>query len=304
VTEVEWLASRFEAHRARLRAVAYRMLGSVAEADDAVQDAWLRFSRADTTTVDNLGGWLTTVVARLCLDRLRARGARREELAGIHLPEPIVGSGDPHAPGDPEQQALLADSIGLAMLVVLEKLTPAERLAFVLHDTFGLPFEEIGPIVDRSPTAARQLASRARRRVRGSMAPSHVSPARQRELVEAFLAAARAGDFGALLRVLDPDVVVRADAGAAVSPFGRTREVRGAATVARQAMAFRSLAPGARFATVNGAPGIVVFADARPYAVLAFAFDGAVAAGGAITEIDILLDPERLGRLDLSAVRS
>jgi RNA polymerase sigma factor (sigma-70 family) len=295
----DWLAERFEAHRSHLRAVAYRMLGSVAEADDAVQDAWFRFERADTTTVDNLGGWLTTVVARLCLDRLRARTARREDMAGIHLPEPIVGDADPHAPADPEQQALLADSIGLAMLVVLEKLSPAERLAFVLHDTFGLPFEEIGPIVDRSPTAARQLASRARRRVRGSVAPSHVSPARQRELVAAFLAAARAGDFEALLRILDPDVVVRADAGAALSPFGRTREVRGATSVARQALAFRSLAGGARFATVNGVPGLVVFSEERPYAVLGFAFDG-----GAITEIDILLDPERLARLDLSAVSS
>jgi RNA polymerase sigma-70 factor (ECF subfamily) len=208
VTETDWLAERFEDHRPHLRAVAYRMLGSMTEADDAVQDAWLRLSRSEASRIDNLGGWLTTVVARLCLDALRARAARREELAGDVLPEPVVTTADESiraAAADPEHQALLADSVGLAMLVVLETLTPAERLAFVLHDTFGLPFEEVAPIVDRSPTATRQLASRARRRVRGadaasSVAGSDVSPARQRELVNAFLAAARAGDFDALLR--------------------------------------------------------------------------------------------------------
>jgi RNA polymerase sigma factor (sigma-70 family) len=299
----EWLAERFEAHRRRLRAVAYRMLGSVADADDAVQDAWLRFSRADTTEVDNLGGWLTTVVARLCLDRLRARSARREDLVGIQLPEPIVAGPEPGPLADPEQQALLADSIGLALLVVLDKLTPAERLAFVLHDTFGLPFDEIGRIVDRTPEAARQLASRARRRVRGSVAPSRVSRARQRELVEAFVAAAGAGDFEALLRILDPEVVVRADLGELGTPGTRAaaREVRGVAAVASQALAFRALASGARAATVNGTPGIVVFAGRRPFAVAAFAFRGAGEAA-VISEIDFLLDPERLARLDLSAI--
>jgi RNA polymerase sigma-70 factor (ECF subfamily) len=299
MADPDWLAERFESHRAHLRAVAYRMLGSMSEADDAVQDAWLRLARADTTSVDNLGGWLTTVVARLCLDRLRARTARREEPMGVHLPEPIVSSAD--AAPDPEQEAILADSVGLAMLIVLERLSPAERLAFVLHDTFGLPFEQIGPIVDRTPTAARQLASRARRRVRGSVAPAHVAPARQRELVDAFLAAARAGDFEALVRVLDPEVVVRADAGAMVTPVGRSRQVRGASEVARQALAFRALAPGARAATVNGAAGIVVYAGDRPFAVLGFTFEGR-GRSARIAEIDILLDPQRLERLDLSAV--
>jgi RNA polymerase sigma factor (sigma-70 family) len=298
MVDPDWLAERFETHRTHLRAVAYRMLGSMSEADDAVQDAWLRLARSDAASVENLGGWLTTVVARLCLDRLRARTARREEPMGVHVPEPIVSS--PDAP-DPEEQAILADSVGLAMLVVLETLSPAERLAFVLHDTFGLPFEQIAPIVDRTPTATRQLASRARRRVRGSVAPAHVSPARQRELVDAFLAAARSGNFEALLRVLDPEVVVRADVGAGASQVGRTREVRGAAAVARQAMAFRALAPGARAATVNGAAGIVVFAEGRPFAVLGFAFRGSKAKAS-IAEIDILLDPERLARLDLGGV--
>jgi RNA polymerase sigma factor (sigma-70 family) len=306
VTDPDRLAERFEAQRPHLRAVAYRMLGSLAEAEDAVQDAWLRFARTDPAGVDNLGGWLTTVVARLCLDRLRSRAARREEPAGIHLPEPVIARAD--ATSDPEQEALLADSVGLAMLVVLERLTPAERLAFVLHDTFGLPFDEIGRVVDRSPEAARQLASRARRRVRGSVAPTHVSPARQRELVDAFLAAARAGDFEALLRILDPEIVVRADAGDAATPLGRSREIRGAAAVTRQALAFRALAPGARAAMVNGAPGLVVFDGDRPYAVLAFAFDGAGSAAGGggarIVEIDILIDPERLARLDFGGVSS
>src|SRR5436190_7373010 len=297
MADPDWLAERFEAHRAHLRAVAYRMLGSMSEADDAVQDAWLRLARADTTAVDNLGGWLTTVVARLCLDRLRARTARREEPMGVHLPEPIVSS--PDASPDPEQQAILADSVGLAMLIVLETLTPAERLAFVLHDTFGLPFEEIAPIVGRTPVAARQLASRARRRVRGAAAEGeHAVPDdRQRELVEAFLAAARGGDFRALLQILDPDAVVRADAGDGAGPFGPSREISGAEAVASSALAFRNLAPGAHRATVNGGPGFVVLSQGRPFAVLGFSF-----RNDAIAEIDILIDPARLAQLDLSAV--
>ena len=294
MNERDWLAERFETHRPHLRAVAYRMLGSLTEADDAVQDAWLRLNRADTRDVDNLGGWLTTVVARLCLDMLRSRKARREDPMGIHVPEPIIAGADAT---DPEQELLLADSVGLAMLVVLETLTPAERLAFVLHDTFGLPFDEIAPIVGRSTTTTRQLASRARRRVRGATTSSDVDVARQREVVDAFLAAARAGDFEALLRVLDPDVVVRADAGAGRSLLGRTREVRGARAVAKQAFGFRRLADGARRALVNGAAGLVVFDGAQPYAVLGF-----TVRGKKIVEIDILADPARLKGLDLSSV--
>ena len=289
------LAERFEAHRPHLRAVAYRMLGSMADADDAVQDAWLRFSRADPDGVDNLRGWLTTVVARLCLDMLRSRRARHEDGMGVHLPDPVVSaSGGP----EPEAAALLADSIGLAMLVVLETLTPAERLAFVLHDTFGLPFDEIAPIVDRTPQAARQLASRARRRVRGGTPSSDISPRRQRELVDAFLRAARAGDFEGLLNVLGPDVVVRGDTGTRELPAGFSRVVRGADAVARQALAFRNLAGGARSATVNGAPGFVVFAGDRPFAVMGFGF-----GGDRIAAMDVLVDPDRLSRLDLSAVK-
>jgi RNA polymerase sigma factor (sigma-70 family) len=291
MTQPRDLADQFETHRPRLRAVAYRMLGSVAEADDAVQEAWLRLSRSDSSAIANLGGWLTTVVARLCLDMLRSRRARREEPMGVHVPEPIVSAAD--GP-DPEQEALLADSVGLALLVVLETLTPAERLAFVLHDVFGVPFDEIAPIVDRTPTAARQLASRARRRVQGSPVEPDVDLARQREVLAAFLAASRAGDFDALLAVLDPDVVVRADFGPRAA--ART-EVRGARAVAEQAMLFRHLAPGARQAVVNGAAGGVVFAGDRPYAVLAF-----TVRAGRIAEIDILADPDRLGRLDLTVL--
>jgi RNA polymerase sigma-70 factor, ECF subfamily len=297
----DWMAERFEEHRAHLRAVAYRMLGSTTEADDAVQNAWLRFSRADSSRVDNLGGWLTTVVARLCLDALRARGARREDLAGVHLPDPIVSraGSSPSA----EEEVLLTDSVGLALLVVLETLSPAERLAFVLHDTFGLPFEEIAPIVDRTPTATRKLASRARQRLRGGGPASaveersRVSARRQRELVDAFLQAARGGDFDALVQILDPNVVVRADTGSVPLPAGREPVTRGAEAVAAQALTFRALAGGARIATVNGAPGYVVFSGARPFAILGFAF-----AADRIAEIDILLDPERLVGLDLSAV--
>jgi RNA polymerase sigma-70 factor (ECF subfamily) len=293
-TERDWLADRFEEHRTRLRAVAYRMLGSTTEAEDAVQEAWLRLSRSDASTVDNLGAWLTTVVARLCLDALRSRAARREDSMDVHLPDLLISTADGD---DPEHEAELADSVGLAMLVVLDTLTPAERLAFVLHDTFGLPFDQIGRIVDRSPTATRQLASRARRRVRGSVTPSDVSPERQRELVDAFLAAARAGDFEGLLRVLDPGAIVRGETGSAAPILGPSRIIRGAEAVARQALAFRQLAPGARAAIVNGTAGVVAFAGDRPFAVVGFTF-----ANDRIVELDILASPERLARLDLSGL--
>jgi len=287
----EQLAQRFETERAHLRAVAYRMLGSLSEADDVVQDAWLRLSRSDTSEVENLRGWLTTVVARLCLDALRARKARREDPMGFQLPEPIVSSADGM---NPEQEALLAESIGLAMLVVLEMLTPAERLAFVLHDVFGVPFDEIAPILDRTPIATRQLASRARRRVQGSAVESDVDLSGQRKVVDAFIAASRAGDFDALLQILDPDVVVRAD-------FGRLRggasEVHGRTAVAQNALMFRRLAPGVRPAIVNGGAGAVVFAGGRPYAVI-----GVTVRQGRILEMDILADPERLSRIDTTVL--
>jgi RNA polymerase sigma factor (sigma-70 family) len=292
VDERDWLADRFEANRTHLRAVAYRMLGSVSEADDAVQEAWLRLSRADPSAVENLGGWLTTVVARISLDMLRSRASRREEPFGTHVPEPIVGREDE---ADPEHEALLADSVGLALLVVLETLSPAERLAFVLHDMFAVPFDEIAPIVGRSPTAARQLASRARRRVRGAVPAPDVDVARQREVVDAFLAAARGGDFDALVAVLDPDVVLRVDRGA-VRPGGST-EVRGAAAVAAEADRYASLARFARPALVNGAAGIVVVSGGRTLAVAGF-----TVAGGRIAEIDLLADPARLRELDLTVL--
>ena len=296
--EHDLLAERFEGHRARLRAVAYRMLGSTGEADDAVQEAWLRLSRSGAGGIDNLGGWLTTVVARVCLNMLRSRRSRREEaLEGplgepldARVPDPIVGRPDG---ADPEHEALLADGVGLALLVVLETLTPAERLAFVLHDTFGVPFVEIAPIVGRSPAAARQLASRARNRVRGAGLAPETDLTRQREVVDAFLAASRGGDFGALLAVLDPEVVLRADYGAA----GASRLVRGASAVAGQALTYSRLAPFSRPALVNGAPGAVTAPGGVPRAVMGF-----TVAGGRIVEIDILADPERLRRLDLSAV--
>jgi len=294
----EWLAERFEGHRARLRAVAYRMLGSTGEADDAVQEAWLRLSRSGAGGVENLGGWLTTVVARVCLNMLRSRRSRREEpLEGplgepldARVPDPIVGRADG---SDPEHEALLADGVGLALLVVLETLSPAERLAFVLHDTFGVPFAEIAPIVGRSPAAARQLASRARNRVRGAAPAPETDLASQREVVDAFLAASRGGDFDALLAVLDPEVVLRADNGAA----GASRLVRGARAVAGQALTYSRLAPFSRPALVNGAPGAVTAPGGVPRAIMGF-----TVAGGKIIEIDILADPERLGRLDLRAV--
>ena len=289
--ERESLAVRFEANRTRLRAVGYRMLGSVSEADDAVQEAWLRLSRSDTSGVENLDGWLTTVVARVCLDMLRSRKARREEPLGPRVPEPIVSRNAV----DPEHAALLADSVGLALLVVLETLAPLERLAFVLHDMFAVPFDEIAPIVGRSPAAARQLASRARRRVQGATPVPDPDLARQREVVDAFLAAARGGDFDALLAVLDPDVVLRIDRGAV--PRGASREVRGAQAVLEQARAFVPLVASARPALVNGAAGVVVARRGRPLAVAGF-----TVAHGQIVEIDLLADPARLRELDLTVL--
>jgi RNA polymerase sigma-70 factor (ECF subfamily) len=290
--EREYLAQQFEASRTHLRAVAYRMLGSVSEADDAVQESWLRLNRSDTDEIENLRAWLTTVVARVCLDMLRSRNSRREEPLGTHVPEPIVSREDGV---DPEHEALLADSVGLALLVVLETLAPPERLAFVLHDMFAVPFDEIAPIVGRSPAAARQLASRARRRVHGAAPVPDVDVARQRQVVDAFLAAARDGDFDALVAVLDPDVVLRVDRGAGRP--GASREVRGAAAVAEQVRTFASLARFARPALVNGTAGFVVARRGRPLTVAGF-----TVAGGRIAEIDLLADPERLGALDLTVL--
>jgi RNA polymerase sigma-70 factor (ECF subfamily) len=265
------------------------MLGSLSEADDAVQESWLRFSRADTSDVENLGGWLTTVVARVCLNMLRSRTTRREDALEVRLPDPIVSREDR---ADPEQQALLADSVGLALLVVLEMLDPAERLAFVLHDMFAVPFDEIAPIVDRSLTAARQLASRARRRVQGAPVPDTDLP-RQREVVNAFFAAARDGDFEALVAVLDPDVVLRADAGTA--GLGQSAVVRGAETVASRALMFSQLSPFVRPALVNGVAGVVVAPDGQPVSVMSF-----TVRKGKVVEIDALADPERLRDLVVS----
>jgi RNA polymerase sigma factor (sigma-70 family) len=286
VEDDDWLAEEFERQRPQMRAVAYRMLGSATEADDAVQEAWLRLRRVDRATVDNLGGWLTTVVGRICLDMLRARRARHEDYAGSWLPEPIVVDID--GSSDPEHEALLADSVGLALLVVLDTLQPAERLAFVLHDMFGVPFEEIAPIVGRSPAAARQLASRARRRVRTAAPSPDADLAAQRELVDAFLAASRAGDFEALVAVLDPDVVFRIDTG---GHGPRAREpVTGARAVAEQILARGSrLAPLARHAIVNGAAGVVVGPGPKPISVVGFAIEG-----GRITAIDLIVDPAKL----------
>jgi RNA polymerase sigma factor (sigma-70 family) len=293
VDESEWLTERFQEHRPHLKAVAYRMLGSLAEADEALQESWIRLDRSDIGGVENLGGWLTTVVARVCLNMLRSRKSRHEEPLDAHVPDPVVSADEGI---DPEDEALLADSVGLAMLVVLETLAPAERLAFVLHDMFGVPFEEIAPIVGRSATAARQLASRARRRVKGVAPVPDEDLARQREVAAAFLAAARAGDFDALVAILDPDVVLRADGG--VLPAGASRVIHGAEAVAGQALAFsrsRQPLPLVRPVLVNGGPGFVSrTADGRPLSVV-----GITAAGGRIVEIDILADPERLRRLHL-----
>jgi RNA polymerase sigma factor (sigma-70 family) len=278
----DWLAERFEENRPHLRAVAYRMLGSLSEADDAVQESWLRLSRSNADGIENLGGWLTTVVARVCLNMLRSRQTRREEPFGIHLPDPIVSRAESV---DPEQSVLLADSVGLALLVILETLEPDERLAFVLHDMFAVPFDDIAPIVGRTPTAARQLASRARRRVQGSVPAPDASLACQREAVDAFLAAARLGDFEALVAILDPDVVLHADRGTVAS--NKPRVARGARAVAEGALVFGRLAEFARPALVNGAAGVVVVG---PHGNL-FSVIGFTVANGKIVEIDILLDP-------------
>jgi RNA polymerase sigma-70 factor (ECF subfamily) len=292
--EQDWLAKQFEEYRSHLRAVAYRMLGSLSEVDDAVQEAWLRLSRSETSGIENLGGWLTTVVGRVCLDMLRSRTSRRVvplgEPLGTRVPEPLVSRADGI---DPEHEALLADSVGLALLVVLESLTPAERLAFVLHDMFSVPFEEIAPVVGRSPTAARQLASRARRRVQGEAHVPDADLATQREVVDAFLAASRDGDFDALLAVLDSDVVLRIDGGAVRA--GLSRKVRGARAVAEQTLTFSRLSPFVRPALVNGAAGVVVAPRGRPFSVMGFTI-----RGGKIVEVDILADPARLSRLDVS----
>ena len=293
--ENRWLVERFEENRAHLRAVAYRMLGSLTEADDAVQEAWLRLSGSDTSGIENLKGWLTTVIARLCLDLLRSRTSRREEPLEARVPDLII---DREGAVDPERETLLADSVGLALLVVLEKLAPAERLAFVLHDMFGMPFDEIAPMLGRSPAAARQLASRARRRVQGAATVPDADLSRQREVVRAFIAAARGGDLDSLLAVLDPEVVLRADRGAL--PPGASRVVRGSRAVAGQALQSSQATRTdvlIKAALVNGAAGVVVFAGGRPFSVMGF-----TVTGGKIVAIDILADPARLRQLDLAVI--
>lgn len=288
--EHEWLAERFEENRGHLRAVAYRMLGSLVEVDDAVQEAWLRLSRSDISSIENLGGWLTTVVARVCLDMLRSRKSRREEPLDVHVPEPIVSREDAI---NPEHEALLADSVGLALLVVMETLAPDERLAFVLHDMFGVPFDEIASIVGCSSAAARQLASRARHRVQGAAPIPDVDLTQQRKVVDAFLTAVRGGDFEALLAVLDPDVVLRSDH----IPAG-LKEIRGARTVAEQALMFSRLAESVQPVLVNGAAGIVSWLPGgQPFSVMAFNV-----RGSRIVEIDVLRDRDRLSRLDLTVL--
>jgi RNA polymerase sigma factor (sigma-70 family) len=290
MNERDWLAERFEEQRTRLRAAAYRMLGSLSEADDAVQEAWLRLNRTDADAIENLDAWLTTVVARVSLNMLRARMTRREEPIEAQLPEPILDRADGMSP---EHEALLADSVGLALLVVLETLSPPERLAFVLHDMFAVPFDEIAPIVNRSPEAARQLASRARRRVQGESKVPDADLATQRRVVDAFLAASREGDFDRLVAVLDPDVVLRADFGAA----GESRFVRGARAVAGQALFYSRLGLDLRPVLINGAVGAVAFRDGEPFSL------GAVTVrGGRIVELDFLADPERLRELDLTVL--
>jgi RNA polymerase sigma factor (sigma-70 family) len=292
VTTYEPQAEEFETHRKHLRAVAYRMLGSMSEAEDAVQESWLRLNRAKTTEVENMRAWLTTVVARVCLDLLRARRARREDSVGSWLPEPIVRI---DTDGDPEEEALMADSVGIAMLVVLETLTPAERLAFVLHDMFGVPFEEIASIVGRSSDATRQLASRARRRVRGATPKTDPDLAEQRKVVDAFLAASRNGDFDGLLEVLDPDVVFRADRGRLAAGTGAQALATGAEQVAEQILSRGSrFAPFARPAIVNGHAGVVVAPAGKPIAVVGF-----TVVRGRIVEIDLIADPDKLAGLSL-----
>ncbi|MGQ4387712.1 RNA polymerase sigma factor SigJ [Streptomyces sp. SAS_270] len=290
------LARQFEDHRGHLRAVAYRMLGSLSEADDAVQETWLKLSGSDTEDIRNLGGWLTTVVGRVCLNMLRSRTSRREEPMDTYVPDPVVSSLERI---DPEQEVLLADSVGLALLVILETLEPAERLAFVLHDMFAVPFDDIASIVGRSSAATRQLASRARRRVQGSAPTPDPDLGRQKKVLDAFLAAARGGDFEALVAVLDPDVVLRADAGALVGGAAVSKLVRGAEAVAGQAVMFRSVAVSSRLVLVNGSVGVVTMLDGKPMGVM-----GVTVADGRIVAVDILADPERLARLDLSALEA
>jgi len=287
----ERLAEQFEGHRAHLRAVAYRMLGSASEAEDAVQESWIRLGRTDVNDVKNLRAWLTTVVARVCLDMLRTRTSRREDPLDTHVPDPVIT----RANGDPESDVVLADSVGLALLVVLETLEPAERLAFVLHDVFGMTFDEIAPIVDRSAVAARQLASRARRRVQGRAPHADRDLRQQRRVIDAFMAAASKGDFEGLVAVLDPDIVLRADGGALTA---LSRVVRGASAVAAQAATFSKSGLSNQLVLVNGNLGVVSRRpDGRVFSVVGFTI-----AGGKVVEIDILADPDRLSRLDLSAV--
>jgi RNA polymerase sigma factor (sigma-70 family) len=294
MSEQDWFAQRFEEHRRRLRAVAYRMLGSMSEAEDAVQEAWLRLSGSEPGEIENLSGWLTTVVARVSLNMLRSRAARREQPLSPHLPDPIIDRVDGV---DPEHEALLADSVGLALLVVLETLTPPERLAFVLHDMFGVPFEQIATLLDRSPQAARQLASRARRRVRAQPTTPDVDVSAQREVIDAFLTAARTGDFDALVATLDPDVVLRADGGAALAAL--SAEVRGAVNVARQAALWSQVELTMRPALVNGAAGAVVTRNGTVFAIASV-----IVRNGRIAEMDFLADPERLAGLDLAVIDS
>ncbi|MFI6790777.1 RNA polymerase sigma factor SigJ [Nonomuraea sp. NPDC050383] len=291
MTPHDFLADRFQGHRPHLKAVAYRMLGSLSEAEDAVQEAWLRLARSDSGDIDNLGGWLTTVVGRVCLDMLRARRSRREESLEDRLPDPVISRADA---ADPEQQVLLADSVGLALLVVLECLTPAERLAFVLHDMFGLPFEQIAPIVDRTPVAAKKLASRARRRVGGAAPNPDPDVSSQRRVVDAFLAAARDGDFAALMSILDPDVVLRADGGTLT---GGMQVIRGAAAVAGKLATFQRMATSTAThpAIINGLAGLVNTIDDQLISVMSFTI-----SDSKIATIDILSDPDRLARLDLT----
>lgn len=294
MTTPERLAEQFEQHRSHVRAVAYRMLGSLSEAEDAVQEAWIRMSRTDMDGVENLRGWLTTVVSRVCLDMLRARASRREDPLDTHVPDPVIRPIGREDRG-PETDAILADSVGLALLVVLEKLEPVERLAFVLHDMFGMTFEEIAPVIDRSVVATRQLASRARRRVRGQAPSAETDVRKQRRVVDAFLAAVQADDFEGLLTVLHPDIVLRADGGAVK---GMSRLVRGARAVAAQAEAFSKVDLSIHPVLVNGSVGVLTrLPDGRVFSVIAFAV-----AGGKVVEMDILADPERLARLDFSAL--
>ena len=293
MAESDWLAEGFERNRTRLRAVAYRMLGSLAEADDAVQETWLRLSQSDPSGVDNLGAWLTTVVARICLNVLRSRNTRREEPLGVHMPDPILSRADGT---NPEQEALLADSVGLALQVVLETLTPAERLAFVLHDMFDLPFDEIAPMVGRPPATARQLASRARRRVRGAtIQVPDPDIGRQREVVDAFYAAARHGDLAALAAALDPDVVLRSDGGTAHPEISVV--LHGPEAVIEHGLKVHDSSALVRPALVNGAAGVVATVGGQPVAVIGF-----TVSHGKIVEIDVMADPERLRRLDLAVL--